>query len=126
MREYALENLTVQSNVELRDETEGRGTDELVDSRGNLVCLDRIFGNVVFAPDFVILIDKPTGFIGGNLALDVSFRGLDEVVRRLEPIDILKADGRRSAVRAFAAPRLFSFVVLVKVVHPLHLLVTKS
>ena len=89
--------------------------DYLVDSGGNIVRLDRTLWYFMLALDLVIFIDKAPSLIGRNLALDISFRRVNEVLRRPEPIDILKADGRRPAVGAFASSGLRRFVLLAKI-----------
>ena len=80
MRKNTLENLTVKAKQKFGRKAERRRMDYLIDSSGNLVCLDNISRYVVHTLGLIVLIDKSSGFIGGNLTFDVSFRRVKKIL----------------------------------------------
>ena len=63
----------------------------------------------------VVFIDETAGIFLRNLAFDVPLRRGEQILRRLEAVNILKTDGRGPGIRTFAHARLRSLVILVKV-----------
>ena len=64
---------------------------------------------------FIMLVNSLNHLIDGDSSFNIFLCQGDEVLRRLEPIDILKADGRSPTVGALATSRLWCFIVFAEI-----------
>ena len=101
-----------------RSEIEGLFGQNFRDSGGNLVGF--LSTLITYASGFfrlIIVVNKLLDFINGNVALDVLFCCLYQIIRRLQAIHILKADGGLPCIRLFLLRRVASFYVFIEIAY---------
>ena len=105
-------------NEIVRSEIEGFFGKDFRDSGGNLVGLLSTLINFAYGSfRLIIVVKKLFDFIDGDVSIDVLFCCLNQIIRRLQTIHILKADGSLPRIRLLSLRRGTSFYVFIKTAH---------